>query len=80
LTHGKKGYSRHPETLRWTGKLKALYSRHEEELLEMKRRDYKHNSPLNARLALGKSRQTKFVNSLGEQAKILRNKKCNCDV
>src|SRR6185312_17174317 len=29
LTKGRKGYSRHPETLRWKGKLKALYKRHE---------------------------------------------------
>ena len=29
LTQNKSGYSRHPETLRWKGKL-ALYLRHEE--------------------------------------------------
>ncbi|NOT23776.1 MAG: pyrimidine dimer DNA glycosylase, partial [Nitrospiraceae bacterium] len=28
LVNGKKGYSRHPETLRWKGKLKALFGRH----------------------------------------------------
>ena len=30
LTQNKSGYSRHPETLRWKGKLAALYLRHEE--------------------------------------------------
>ena len=29
IVNGKKGYARHPETLRWMGKLKALYGRHE---------------------------------------------------
>ncbi|WP_216364553.1 pyrimidine dimer DNA glycosylase/endonuclease V [Moorella sp. E308F] len=46
LTQGKKGYSRHPETLRWRGKLKALYLRHEKLAKEMKSRSYSHCSPL----------------------------------
>ena len=29
MTKRKKGYSKHPETLRWKGKLLALYKRHE---------------------------------------------------
>jgi hypothetical protein len=29
LIENKKGYSHHPETLRWKGKLLALYNRHE---------------------------------------------------
>jgi len=29
LTKGKKGYANHPETLRWKGRLKALYRRHQ---------------------------------------------------
>jgi hypothetical protein len=32
LIENKKGYSHHPETLRWKGKLLALYNRHENEL------------------------------------------------
>ncbi|HLP46574.1 MAG TPA: pyrimidine dimer DNA glycosylase/endonuclease V, partial [Candidatus Kapabacteria bacterium] len=29
ITRGKKGYSRHPETLRWSGKLGLLKKRHD---------------------------------------------------
>ena len=38
LTENKKGYAHHPETLRWKGKLLALYSRHETVAAEMTRR------------------------------------------
>ncbi|MDE2290794.1 MAG: pyrimidine dimer DNA glycosylase, partial [Elusimicrobia bacterium] len=46
LTQGQEGYSRHPETLRWVGRLKALFARHEELVAEMGRRGYRHASPL----------------------------------
>lgn len=80
LTRNKKGYSRHPETLRWKGRLKALYSRHKKIIKELKRRGYRHNSPLDSRLAAGKGRQTRFVDSVGEQIRILRRKRCDCKV
>ena len=78
LTKNKKGYSLHPETLRWKGKLKALYLRHEQLVEEMKKRGYQHQSPLDQKLALGKKQQNDFVDSIKEQFKILKNKKCNC--
>ena len=37
ITEHKKGYSLHPETLRWNGKLKAMYQRHEKLVDEMKK-------------------------------------------
>ncbi|MBF0494384.1 MAG: pyrimidine dimer DNA glycosylase [Candidatus Omnitrophica bacterium] len=80
IIYGKKGYSRHPETLRWVGKLKSLYARHEELVTEMGRRGYKHKSPLDAKFAKGKSEQIEFVNSVKEQIIILRGKKCDCKV
>ncbi len=80
LTRNKKGYSRHPETLRWKGRLKALYSRHTKLVNELKRRGYLHHSPLDSRLAKGKGRQTRFVNSVGEQIKILSRKNCGCKI
>src|SRR5690348_6846591 len=49
LVNGKKGYARHPETLRWRGKLKALYSRHDALVREMTVRGYTHQSPLSKR-------------------------------
>jgi hypothetical protein len=78
ITENKKGYSNHPETLRWKGKLKALYNRHELLVEEMKLRGYNHKSPLNSNLAVGNSLQNDFVDSIDYQIKILRNKNCNC--
>ena len=56
LTKNKKGYSQHPETLRWKNRLRALFRRHEEQVLEMTHRGYQHHSPLNLRLATGTAR------------------------
>ena len=64
LTTGKKGYSNHPETLRWKGKLKALYIRHEKLVTEMINRGYNHNSPLNKELSTGISKQDKLIDSI----------------
>jgi hypothetical protein len=80
LTCGKKGYSRHPETLRWKGKLKALYLRHQKLMLEMQARGYQHKSDLPPRLAEGKGRQNKYVDSVTKQVLILKNKGCACDI
>ena len=46
ITLGKKGYSKHPETLRWVGRVDALVQRHDLLVAEMKLRGYKHHSPL----------------------------------
>ena len=80
LTKNKKGYSRHPETLRWKGKLRALYLRHEKLVKELKRRGYNHRSPLAKELARGKSRQDIYVDSPRMQVKLLKRKKCKCKV
>lgn len=81
ITKNKKGYSRHPETMRWRGKLKALYGRHEQQIKEMKARGYVHKSPLlNKKLATGKAKQTQRVNTVREQISLLRKKKCKCKV
>ena len=50
LVNGKKGYARHPETLRWRGKLRALFGRHDALVQEMAVRGYQHRSPLPKRL------------------------------
>lgn len=80
LTKGKKGYARHPETRRWVGRLKALYRRHDMLVEEMTRRGYRHQSPLDARMASGEDVQREFVDSPETQKKILRSKKCGCRV
>ena len=77
---GQGGYSRHPETLRWVGKLKALYERHEALVREFDKRGYHHKTPLDKRLARGSSVQNVFINTLAEQKVILRQKKCECFV
>jgi hypothetical protein len=78
LTKGKKGYSHHPETLRWKGKLKALYARHERLVEEMSRRGYNHASRLDRKLATGIGVQRAFVDRVPAQIKILRKKGCPC--
>ena len=80
LTEGKKGYSNHPETKRWKGKLKALYSRHDLLVEEMKRRGYSHKSPLDSKYANGIKVQRKYIDSIKEQKRILSDKKCECKV
>ncbi|MFH1366916.1 MAG: pyrimidine dimer DNA glycosylase/endonuclease V [Patescibacteria group bacterium] len=78
LTGNKKGYAHHPETLRWKGKLKALYKRHESEVAEFKRRNYQHRTSLNKKMAKGRGKQTVFLASKKEQTIILKNKNCPC--
>lgn len=78
LTLGKRGYSQHPETLRWVGKSAALYARHEELVREMEARGYVHRSPLNRKLAKGRRVQDEFLLTNREQRKLLVEKGCDC--
>lgn len=80
ITKNKKGYSLHPETLRWHGKLKALYLRHEKLSKEMKNRGYNHLSPLDKKLACGKSKQNIFIDQPDRQKQILKKKGCQCSI
>jgi len=80
LTQDRRGYARHPEVLRWKGKLKALYLKHDEIVAEMIRRGYRHDSPLDGELAIGAEEQDTYVDSLEEQVQILRGKGCDCRV
>ncbi|MFT4036811.1 MAG: pyrimidine dimer DNA glycosylase/endonuclease V [Thermomicrobiales bacterium] len=80
LTQEKPGYARHPETLRWRGKLAALSLRHDALVEEMTRRGYNHASPLDPALAIGSSVQNEFVDSPERQLELLRAKGCDCAV
>jgi len=80
LTKNKKGYSRHPETMRWRGRLAALYRRHQKLVAEMKNRGYKHKSELSRKYASGPSKQSQYVDSYAAQINILKKKKCKCKV
>lgn len=80
LTKARKGYSRHPEVLRWKGKLKALYRRHEKLVGEFGRRGYRHHSDLDKRRASGSGTQSEFVDSYASQVRNLKGKRCDCRV
>lgn len=80
LTTGKTGYANHPETLRWRGRLAALYARHDEEIAEMDRRGFRHASPLDRRFATGAVQQTEFVDPPTAQRERLAERGCGCHV
>lgn len=75
---GVGGYARHPETLRWVGKSKALYTRREALITEFGARGYKHHTPLDKSLAKGKTVQDRFITTIPEQRVILQAKECEC--
>jgi hypothetical protein len=77
-TLGKSGYARHPETIRWQGRLRALFERHEALVQEMERRGYRHASPLDSSLAIGNAVQDDFIDPLDRQIELLRAKPCPC--
>ena len=80
IVNNKKGYSNHPETLRWKGKLKALYLRHEKLVKEIEIRGFNHKSPLDINIANGSNKQKVYVDSIEKQIRILKNKNCECKV
>lgn len=80
LTQNKKGYSHHPETKRWKGKLAALYTRHQAQVQVMESRGYTHKSDLDKTLATGSKAQDTFVHIVAEQKKILQEKGCSCRI
>lgn len=78
---GRGGYSAHPETQRWRGKLAALHARHQSLTVEMERRGYCHASALDAALAEGSSAvQDVYVDTPAVQVEILRRKGCACEL
>jgi len=76
ITLGRRGYSYHPETKRWVGKIDALVKRHDLVAEEMIKRGKNHKSPL---VPVGDSdKQDKFVNTIEEQIIRIRSKGCEC--
>jgi Pyrimidine dimer DNA glycosylase len=78
LTEDRRGYRHHPETVRWQGKLAALYRRHELLTAEMAARGYRHRSPLDRSQATGAAVQGEYVNTPAEQMALLAAKSCPC--
>ncbi len=73
LTRNKKGYSKHPETLRWVGYGWALKQRHALLSAEMTLRGYRDMSPVLTRSAREQWPDI-FIDSPFEQFRILRQK------
>ena len=78
ITNDLKGFSNHPETMRWRGKLKALYLRHAATAREMERRGFQHKSPLDESLATGKAVQDELKDSIESQERLLSEKDPDC--
>jgi hypothetical protein len=77
---GRGGYSRDPETLRWVGKTRALFDRHQTLVEEMALRSYRHQSPLDERLAAGAAVQDVVIDPVARQLVILTGKPCGCPI
>lgn len=73
LVNGKKGYSAHPETLRWAGALGGLVERHNQLVAEMALRGYVDRTPL-AQLEKEPAWPAVFIDAPGDQISILRAK------
>lgn len=78
LRENKKGYRNHPETKRWEGKLPALFLRHELLVGEMKKRGYKHMTPLDLEGVKGSKDQAVMLAPLDQQISLLTAKECPC--
>jgi hypothetical protein len=73
ISNNKKGYSHHPETLRWKSFGWALCKRHALLVSEMSFRNFKHHSPV-ALLSEKELWPENFIDSPGSQFILLENK------
>lgn len=73
LVNGKKGYSKHPETIRWIGHGWALRMRHQLIAAEMSLRNYIDKSPVLTRTSRG-AWPEEYIDDPGQQFKILEAK------
>ena len=76
IKHNKKGYSKHPETLRWLEHGWALSQRHRLLAAEMRLRGYIDRSPVALKKNFQKWPET-FIDSPGDQLSILADKYIN---
>jgi hypothetical protein len=71
--NGKSGYSRHPETLRWTAAVSGLAVRHQQLVAEMRLRGYTDRTPLTFNTSRARWPQS-FVTAPEGQVTLLRKK------
>ena len=76
ITRGTRGYRDHPETKRWVGKLPALALRHRRLADEIRRRGYRHASPM--RSGRGSRIQRVRLLPVTAQRALLAAKPCPC--
>lgn len=85
ITRGRKGWAKHPETMRWRGRLGALKARHDAGVAELQRRGrFNHKTPLDPQLIETDGpdtwRQDRLVESVESQIANLRAKGCKCNL
>jgi len=73
IKHNKKGYSKHPETLRWVGHGWALKQRHKLLVAEMNLRGYTDRSPVLLRSKSGVW-PDRYIDNPAQQITILKEK------
>jgi len=78
IFYGKKGYSNHPETKRWVGKLPALKKRHDLLAEEMNRRSGNPHKTMLPTGTTGIDIQTTYINTIPQQVQLLKTKGCTC--
>lgn len=78
LLFGKKGYSHHPEVLRWKNHLCALDEVHASIALEMIDRRMNHKSSLDSSSLNDSYAYPTSITTLSEQACRIKAKKCEC--
>lgn len=79
ITKNLKGYSKHPETLRWVNWLDELALVHEQIVAEMLARDFKHHTPI-YHPACGFRTNYGIVDPIWRQIEELRRKYCECNI
>jgi hypothetical protein len=78
IREGKKGYSKHPETIRWVGKLDALKVRHDRIVGEIRRRKPNSSHKTDLPWVGDCKEQDQFVDSIENQIQNVRDKGCDC--
>ena len=73
IVEEKKGYSRHPETVRWSRCPGKLATRHDLTVKEMELRGFKHNSPCSF-LTESERQKTDYIDNPARQFQILKEK------
>src|SRR5215831_13355775 len=74
VTQGKRGYARHPETMRWAAAVGGLVRRHGLLVEEMRLRGYVDRSPLAEPAPDESPWPSVYVTAPGEQFALLRRK------